>query len=191
MTITPLQSMDKYKWSAFVATAGDDEPLVRAALEEQVYSFGWDRDEAEGVVAGALASDEGVKKANDIYSGKYDNALGSMKISEISDAYDADLKAFLGDGSEKYQRAKWEMNRFANETYKDVIKKVKKAEVIKKNGKILGLSDDDIEQARETLSKHARMLAVISMLELNKLDSLRPKVRKRATKTQLEAILKE
>lgn len=191
MTETPSQLMDKYKWSAFIKTAGDDESLVRAALEEQVYSFGWNKDEAEGVVAGALASEEGIKKALEVYTGKYEDALEGMTAKDISTAYDDDLKSFLGEGSEKYQRAKGEFEKFRDEKYKDISKKLKKAKAINDHGKTIGLSDDDIKQAKDTLKKYAKVMFLISNLELNKLDALRPKIRKRATKSQLEAMLKE
>ncbi len=193
MTETPSQLIDKYKWSAFVETAGDDEDLIRAALEEQVYSFGWNKDDAEGVVAGALASGEGIKKALEVYTGKYSKALGNMRMGQFLDAevYGNTLRDFLGENSPEYQRATREFERFSEENYSDILKKIKKAEAIKKNAKALGLSDDDVEQAKDTLKKYERVRNILNTLELNKLDALRPKIRKRATKASLADILRE
>lgn len=192
MTNTPTATevMDKYKWSALATTVGEDESLIRAALEEQVYSFGWNRDEAEGVVEGALASEDGIAKALKIYSGKYEDALGNMNVLEVFTAYDNSLQDFLGN-SEEYQRARREFEKYASEKVNDITKKVKKAQVQVKNAKALGLSDDEVESAKDTLKKYQRVMSILGTLEQNKLEALRPQVRERATKRTLKDILKE
>lgn len=193
MTNTPTATevMDKYKWSALAASV-EDESLIRAALEEQVYSFGWNRDEAEGVIEGALASEEGIAKALKIYSEKYEDAFESMKVLDVFTAYDNELQDFLGEDSDEYQRARREFETYASENVKDISKKVKKAHVQAqvKNSKDLGLSDEEVESAKDTLRKYQKVMGIIGLLEQNKLEALRPKVRKRATKRTLKDLLK-
>ena len=185
-----IDVMNKYQLSA-LATSMEEEDLVRAALEEQVHSFGWNEDEAEGVIEGALASDKGIKTAVSIYAGKYQDALYSLNFRELFDAYDDTLRDFLGDDSEEYERARNTAEEYREQNYGDVAKAVKKAQAQVKNAKALGLSVDEVDSAKETLERHARVMNVLAMLERNKLEALRPQVVRRATKRGLKDILKE
>jgi len=188
--MTATDTMNKYQWSA-LATSVEDGDLIRAALEEQVYSFGWNRDEAEGVIEGALASEDGIKKAVEIYAGKYQDALGSMRAIDLFIAYGPALKDFLGENSSEYRRARETFEANAAENYGNIFKSVKKAQVQIKNARALGLSDSEVDSAKNTLKRYGKVMAILATLEQNKLEALRPQVRTRATKRTLKEILEE
>lgn len=197
MTNTHYERATKYRLSRLAAENSEDPHFLRAALEKQIESFPWyDEDDAQVVVAGALASEEGIKVTLSAYVGKYDEALGRMKMNEFLDdsVYGRDLRGFLGDGSEKHQRALAKFREYSDETYGSIVKKIKEASAVKKvkaMAKDLGISADAVKQAEETLKKYSNIMTILTALEANKLEALRPAIKERATKRILESILGE
>ena len=184
-----IQDLNRYQYANVAARFGSSEDtaqFVPSALEKLVSGFNIDKDILEGLKAGTLASEEGVKTAVNIYAGKYKKSLDTLKVSEFYDVRYSTLKSLLGE--EKAMEAKVTMEKYADQSIGSINKKISQAQAkIKDN---TGLFDDAAKaEAKKTIEKLGPIATIIQMIEERKFEEIRNDATKQYYKDNITKIL--
>ena len=168
-----IEDLNRYQYAnvaARFASKEEDAQFVPSALEKLVSGFGIDKDMIEGLKEGTLASKEGIETAVQIYAGKYQKALGTLKVSEFYDVRYSTLKSLLGE--EKAMEAKVTLEKYSEQSIASINKKFEQASYILKDK--TGLFDEEKKaEAKKTLEKLGAVYNVIQLIEQRRFEELR------------------
>jgi hypothetical protein len=184
-----IQDLNRYQYADVAARLGSNEETAQfmpSALEKLVSGFGIDKDLIEGLKAGTLASEEGIKAAVGIYSGKYQKALGTLNFSEFYDVRYSTIKSLLGE--EKAMEAKATFEKYKDKSIASINKKVEQAKAILKDKTGL-FNDEQKAEAKKTIEKLGSLYSLISTIEQRKFEELRNDATKQAYKDDLTELL--
>jgi hypothetical protein len=184
-----IQDLNRYQYADVAARLGSNEETAQfmpSALEKLVSGFGVDKDILEGLKAGTLASEEGIKAAVGIYSGKYQKALGTLNFSEFYDVRYSTIKSLLGE--EKAMEAKATFEKYKDKSIASINKKVEQAKAILKDKTGL-FNDEQKAEAKKTKEKLEPLYMLIQTLEQRKFEELRNDATKQAYKESVTELL--
>lgn len=186
-----LEDLARYQYADVALRLGSNEetaPFARGALEKLVDSFGVDKDILDGLKKGTYASQEGINTAIQIYSEKYEKALGSMNVSEFYGVRSGILNSILGE--EKAKEAATVFEKYKEQTVGSIKKKVSQAQMISKDATGY-FNDKQKEDAKKTLEKLGPIMNLISIIEQRNYEELRNSATKGVYKEMFTEFLKK
>lgn len=181
----------KYQYAGLAASLARSEEgakYVSGALQvlagDQGLKLG---EEALGFIRGTQASEEGIKTAINVYNKKFQEERGKYKPVDLAKWYDSVL-----NGLEYTEKTKISIALGKNnETLKDILEKVRKAEYI-----LNYKTQDDLftseqrSEAKETMEKYNEVLNIMATLDNYKFEELRPDAVEATRKGSLEDLVK-
>jgi hypothetical protein len=186
-----LEDLVRYQYADVAARLASDKetvPFAKGALEKLIDSFGINKDVLEGLKEGVFASEEGIAKSLNIYSGKYQKALDSVEVSEFYGVRLKVLNSLLGD--EKAVEAKATFEKYKGQTVGSIRKKVSQSNAIIEDK--TGLFDDKKkEDAKKTIEKLGAIYNVITLIEQRNYEELRNGATKGTYKEMISESLKK
>jgi hypothetical protein len=129
-------------------------------------------EKAKGFIDGAMASEEGIKKAIADYSKKYKEGFESCSVDDLKSHYEKFIAGYLEN--KEANKVRKELDRFSKENMKDITSKIKKAKYIldgEKNN--YTFSEEEKKEAKDTIEKYGKILTIIQYLEDIKFENLR------------------
>ncbi|MBA7624318.1 hypothetical protein ES703_31725 [subsurface metagenome] len=181
----------KYQYAglaASLATSKEGAKYVPGALQVLAGDKGLKLgEEALGFIRGTQASEEGIKTAINVYNKKFQEERGKYKPVDLAKWYGSVLS-----GLEYTEEAKISIALAKNnETLKDILEKVRKAEYI-----LNYKAQDDLftseqrSEAKETMEEYNEVLNIMATLDNYKFEELRSDAVEATRKGSLEDLVK-
>lgn len=192
-TINPkVTEMNKYQYGGLAARLAKDNPeLIGASLEmlaDELDAFSVDKGRRK--LFQSCDSDPRLMKGIiESYAGTYAEALSELTFGELFNYYKTDvIEEYIEPAlMDKYET---KFKEYENDKVSDIMQKVATAKYTldgEKHGVIL--SDEDKENAEETLKKYEVILNMFHLIEDIKFnDKLRPNVHKKALEILAERL---
>jgi len=184
---------ERYRYAAAAAQflQGKDTDSTRKSLDKLLVDMGaTDEDIKAGMVWNAYQGNpqkmaEGIARGVDIYSGKYQEALGKKTINEMFERYSPEFDKYLTP--EKKERAKSVFGVLGDKSYESVLDQVAQLmEIITSKSK--KYSDKDKEKAQKQLEeKYADVIGTIKEFEELRMNKLMAPIRESTIKDNVNS----
>lgn len=184
-----LEGLAQYEYGALAGRLLERDPGLASQslllLNEELNIDGATRELLDKAV---YDNKEGIKKAAEIYSGRYSEIRDSLTVGELLPYYD-DILNYLERGEDNTV-IKEELEKFSGEKLGDIHEELRKASYLLQGveERLYDASKKEKDDAKATMKKYGDLMTIFQVLENAKLEQLRPKVVERHTKRNLEAL---
>ncbi len=187
------QAADDYSAYAYAAVAqqilnSNERSEVKQlkggiALEKLVLNkFGED---AKGLLEGVMQSEKGMKIAADDYAGQYmENKFSKKTVADLRQEYSSVIDTYAGEKKEEINAM---LDKFNEETYESIQKKVQSAQYKLQGHKIGETSEEDAKKAQEILKEYSLPYELISLAMENDVKPLREEIDKEFTQKTIQS----
>lgn len=155
----------------YLKQEGGDSPLVKKSLDLLLQDIG----ASDPGILRTLTDPEVIQKTIKNELDFYYEGLQNQTVGDRFKYYSKTIEKYLGAESGKVQE---KLQSFLDTKYQEIHKKVISAEHTisgKKKG-VEGISDEDVESAKETLKKYAEVYETLHILEQQRKSELRNRV---------------
>lgn len=180
-----LENVIRYEYASLaghLAQSKEGQQYLPGALKSQM-----NRLEGDAATSTEIAIKHGgVEDIIKAYTGKRQDAMNLTSVGTLSEYYGKNLDSYL-DGTEA-KKIRLELGKFADETFGDITKKLKKAKYVLDGEEHGELSDEKKNSAEAVLKKYENVMLILGMLENDKIEKLRPSAVEQSHKEALKEI---
>ena len=173
-TLEERLGMYGYAKAAGALASAKDERGVKLSLDKLVDNLGG-REDMKGFVKKVYGEPRGDKLVADYFSGEYDKILGDSKVEDLRGLYKPYFESYFKEGAEGEEGAREKayaiFDKFKDDKYGSIRKKVEKAKAIREAGES-AFGKDEVEDAEKTLKKYSKIYNLINIFEEDRITKL-------------------
>lgn len=186
------ENLDMYSYAAVASRVfPKDERGTKFCIDKLVGKISQDED-LIGFVKHVRGEKGGDKRVIDYFSGRYDKVLGGSKVGDLRTLYSHNIEDYFEKGKDGEEGAREKADalfeKFRDENYGSVRKKMAKAKVVLESGEE-AFNKDEIADAEKTLRKYGKLATLIEIFEEDKITKLAEPIRKKSRKALANDIL--